>query len=186
MLLLSIVLLCPTLDGGNRVVPGFTTAIGGSYRLFPVETRSNAQDAATHDECHLESFLLDRPGEHVCHFRQAQNREMTLLLKIEGSTGEPDRQELTRLQTIIEVTLLNHAGRTICRAEGSPKDGVSADSWVLRTSRGEAAFWHRNCAEIKLKRSELYTLTVRIRDVDPKAPKLRATPIFERSGNYGP
>ena len=111
---------------------------------------------------------------------------MTLLLKVEGSTGEPDRQELTHLRTLVEVTLLNHAGRTVCQAAGLLRSGVSADNWVLRTSRGEAAFWHRNCAEIKLKGSELYTLTVRIRDVDPKTPKIKANPRFERSDDYGP
>jgi hypothetical protein len=82
--------------------------------------------------------------------------------------------------------LLNHAGHTVCQAVGSPTDGVSADNWVVRTSRGEAAFWHQSCTEIKLKRSEHYTLTVRLRDVDPKTPKIKATPIFERSDNYAP
>jgi hypothetical protein len=154
------------------------------------EPRSIAQSPAlpgTGDEHPaLESFSLDQPGEHVFHFRQAQKGEMTLLLKIEGSTGERDRQELTHLRTTVEVVLVNHTGRAVCQAVGSPKDGVSADNWVLRTSRGEASFWHRNCAEIKLRRSELYTLTVRIRDVDPKTPKIEATPIFEHSDNYAP
>src|SRR5690349_5811354 len=134
----------------------------------------------------LQSFPMDQSGEHVFHFRQTQSGEMTLLLQIEGPTGKEERQELTHLQTVVEVTLLNHAGRTICQAAGSPADGVRADNWVLRTSRGEAAFWHRGCAEIKLKRSESYTLTVRLRDVDPKTPKIKATPLFERSDNYVP
>lgn len=153
------------------------------------EPRSIAQPAGTPrtgEYSDLQSFPLDQPGEHVFHFRQAQKGEMTLLLKIEGATGEQDRQELTHLRTTVEVTLLNHAGHTVCQAVGSPTDGVSADNWVLRTSRGEAAFWHQSCTEIKLKRSEHYTLTVRLRDVDPKTPKIKATPIFERSDNYAP
>jgi hypothetical protein len=153
------------------------------------ESRSTAQPAGipkTDEYPAPQSFPLDQPGEHVFHFRQAEKGEMTLLLKIEGATGEPDRQELTHLRTTVEVTLLNHAGHTVCRAVGSSTDGVSADNWVLRTSRGEAAFWHRGCAEIKLKRSESYTLTVSLRDVDPKTPKIKATPLFERSDNYAP
>lgn len=154
------------------------------------EPRSIAQLASipgTDEYPALQSFPLDQPGEHVFHFRQAQKGEMTLLLEVEGPRhGERDRQELTHLRMTVEVTLLNHAGRTVCQAVGSPGDGVSTDKWVLRTSRGEAAFWHRSCAEIKLKRSESYTLTVRLRDVDPKTPKLKATPIFEHSDNYGP
>lgn len=169
----------------------------GSYLLLSMvltcactpEILSIARPAAvpgTNEYTELRSFPLDRPGEHVFHFRQDQKGEMTLLLKIEGSTGEPDRQELTHLRTTVEVILLNHTGRTVCQAVGSPGDGVSTDNWVLKTSRGEAAFWHRSCAEIKLKRSESYTLTVRLRNVDPKTPKIEATPIFERSNNYAP
>jgi len=63
---------------------------------------------------------------------------------------------------------------------------MSDTSWVLRTGHKEAAFWHRGCAEIKLKRSEFYTLKLLIQDVDPKTPKITLTPVFERSDNYGP
>jgi hypothetical protein len=69
---------------------------------------------------------------------------------------------------------------------GSPSDGMSNDHWVVAIGHGEAAFWHRGCAEIKLRRSEFYTLTVRLRDVDPKTPKIKATPAFERSDDYLP
>ncbi|MGA8144350.1 MAG: hypothetical protein WB987_10720 [Candidatus Acidiferrales bacterium] len=153
------------------------------------QTRSIAQPPAlptVDDYPALQAFPLDKSGEHMFHFRADQNGEMTLLLKIEGSTGEPDRQELTHLHIVMEAKLVNHAGHTVCQAVGSPKDGVSADNWVLRTSRGEAAFWHRNCAEIKLKRSESYLLTIRVRDADPEMPKIKATPVFEHSDNYSP
>jgi len=168
--------------------PCFLLATVLTY-VCALESRSIAQPAATAETDEypeLQSFPLDQPGEHVFHFRQPQNGTMTLLLKIEGTSGEPDRQELTHLRTTVEVTLLNHAGRTVCQAVGSPTEGISADNWVLRTSRGEAAFWHRSCAEIRLKRSESYTLTVRLQDVDPKTPKIKATPFFERSDNYVP
>jgi hypothetical protein len=123
----------------------------------------------------------------VFHFRQAQKGEMTLLLQVEGPRhGERARQELTHLELTIEVTLINHNGRTVCHAIGSPSDGTSNDHWVVAIGHGEAAFWHRGCAEIKLKRSEPYTLTVRLRNVDPKTPKIKATPIFERSNDYLP
>ncbi len=152
--------------------------------------RSIAQPAAipgTDGHTQLQSFPLDQPGEHIFHFRQAQKGEMTLLLEVEGSRhGEQDRQELAHLGLTIEVTLTNHNGRTVCHAIGSPGDGMSNDHWVVTTSGGEAAFWHRGCAEIKLKRSESYTLSVRLQDVDPKTPKINAAPLFERSDNYLP
>jgi hypothetical protein len=133
----------------------------------------------------LQSFRLDQPGEHVFRFRQTHSREMTLLLEVQGSTHEPDRQRLTHLRITIEATLLNHSGRTICHAAGSPREGVTTDNWVLRTGHGEAAFWHNGCRELKLTRSD-YTLTIRIRSVDPNTPKVAVTPAFERSDNYGP
>ncbi|HKB97318.1 MAG TPA: hypothetical protein VKD23_00895 [Terriglobales bacterium] len=40
--------------------------------------------------------------------------------------------------------------------------------------------------EVTLKRAESYTLTVRVRDVDPKTPKIKVTPVFEGSDNYAP
>src|SRR5882672_18065 len=116
----------------------------------------------------LRAFPLDQPGEHVFHFRQAQKGEMTLLLEVKGRRGERDRQELTHLVLTIEVSLVDHNGHTVCHAAGSPTDGVTNDHWVVKASHDDAAFWHRGCAEVKLKRSESYTLTIHLRDVDPK------------------
>jgi hypothetical protein len=132
------------------------------------------------------SFPLDQPGEYVFHFHVDLSRNMTLLLEVNGSKGESSRPELTHIRANIEVTLVNHKGRTICHASGLPKDGITSDSWALRRGHDEAAFWHRSCSEIKLKRSESYTLTVRIRDVDPKTPRIRLIPILERSDDFGP
>jgi hypothetical protein len=156
--------------------------------IFALDSRSSAQPrtvVGSDEYPALQSFRLDQPGEHVFHFRQTHSREMTLLLEVQGSIHEQDCQRLTHLRLTIEATLLNHSGRTICHAVGSPREGVTTDNWVVRAGHGEAAFWHNGCSEIKLKRSE-YTLTVGIRDVDPSTPKTTATPIFERSDNYGP
>lgn len=138
------------------------------------------------DESSLQAFYLDQSGEHVFRFRPTQGGQRTLLLNLEGSSGEPDRQELSHFHPVIEATLLDHAGHTVCRATGSPKNGVSGDGWVLATTRGQSAFWHRSCAEVRLKRSEEYKLTIEVRDVDTRAPKVRVTPSFERSDAYSP
>ncbi len=119
-------------------------------------------------------------------FRERRGGEMALLLRVEGPSGETARPLLTHLKTVIEATVQNRAGRTICRAAGSPIDSVSGDGWVLATTGSQSYFWHRHCAEIKLKQSELYTLTILVRDVDPKTPKIEVTPSFERSDAFGP
>lgn len=157
--------------------------------VFLIALTSTAQPAtvqAAQEDPALQAFSLDQSSEHIFHFRQARTGRMILLLSIEESIGEPKRQELTHSRLTIEATVIDHKRRTVCHAVGSPKDGMSTDNWVLRTGHGEAAFWHNGCAEIKLKRSESYTLTVRIRDVDPNTPKIKVTPIFERSDNYLP
>ena len=136
----------------------------------------------------LPSIPFDQPGDYDFKFRLPRSREVTVLLAVENFKvkGEPGRLLLTQLKTIIEVKLINHAGRIVCQVASVPGDGVGDDHWVLKSGGGEAAFWHRGCAEIKLKRSESYTLKLRIRDVDPKTPKVRLTPMFERSDDYGP
>src|SRR5215469_1167977 len=153
------------------------------------EPRSVAQTAAMPetDEYHdLRNFRLDQPGKHVFHFRQTQRGEMYLLLEVQGPVrGERERQELTQLELTIEVALVNHKGQTVCHAVGSPRNGVTDDSWIVTTGGGGAAFWHRSCTDIKMNRSQ-YTLTVLLRDVGPKTPKVIVTPIFARSDNFGP
>ena len=134
----------------------------------------------------LPSIPFDQPGEYVFRFGQPRSREMTLLLEVEPFHGRSESQLLTHLRTTIEVKLVNHAGRTVCQAAGSPGEGIGNDHWVLRMGGGEAAFWHEGCAEMKLKRSESYTLTIRVRDVDPKTPKIRIHASFERSDDFGP
>jgi hypothetical protein len=188
-LLLPIMLLCP-----SRALFGYRASVlaitaGGSYGFSPVESGATVQpkfmtDAG--DESAPTSFPLDQPGEHVSHFREARTGEMTLVLRVEGRSGETARPLLTHLKTVIEATLRNRAGRTICRAAGSPIDNVSGDGWVLATTGSQAYFWHRHCGEIKLKHSELYTLTILVIDVDPMTPSIRVTPSFERSDAYGP
>ena len=79
--------------------------------ICALEPRSSAQPRTVmgaNEYPALQSFRLDQPGEHVFRFRQTHSREMTLLLEVQGSTHEPDRQRLTHLRITIEATLLNH------------------------------------------------------------------------------
>lgn len=188
-LLPPIVLLCTgrAVFGLRAWVPAIIPDV--KHGFFPIESGVTSQPeylTGAGDESLPTSFPLNQPGEHVSHFREGRSGEMTLVLRVEGRSGETDRPRLTHLKTVIEATLRNRAGLTICRAAGSPTNSVSEDGWVLATSGSQAAFWHRHCAEIKLKHSELYTLTILVIDVDPMTPSIRVTPSFERSDAYGP
>lgn len=157
--------------------PFLAFAVGA---LLPI----GATLAYSDDTPALPSIPFDQPGDYEFHFRQAHRREVTLLLEVDPTEGESERRTLTHLKTVIEASLRDHRGRTVCGAAGVPHDGITEDGWILRTSVKEAGYWHRSCAEIKLKRSELYTLTIHIRDVDPNTPKVKLTPTFERSDDY--
>lgn len=119
-----------------------------------------------------------RDGEYVFHFRGMPEEEMSLQLYAEGKT-DSDRQELTDLQTTIDALLVDHNGSVVCQATGMARDGQNEHIWVVMSGPMEAAFWHWNCVHMPLKSSESYTLTLRIRNVDPKTPKINLLPVFE-------
>lgn len=158
-----------------------------TFLVFSIFTLLSAATVAHPDDTPtLLGIPLDQPGNYEFHFRQPHRREMTLMLEVDLTEGEARRVALTHLRTAIEVSLTDHSGRRVCDARATPTEGMTEDHWVLQTSANEAAFWHFGCREIKLKRSERYTLKIRIRDVDPNTPKIRLTPTFQRSDDFWP
>jgi hypothetical protein len=134
-------------------------------------------------------------GEHVFHLRGMPNEEMSLQLYAEGKSDD-NRKELTNLSTEIEATLVEQNRRVVCQASGVvPKESDPCDckddckvwtdaeiearqqrEWVLD---GDADYWHENCLRMRLKPTDSYTLTLRIRNLDPKTPKINLIPTFE-------
>ncbi len=117
-------------------------------------------------------------GEYVFHLRGLPNEEMSLQLYAEGKTDN-NREELTHLDTILDALLVDQNGRTVCQATGMPRDGQNERIWVVMSSGFEAAFWHWNCVHMLLKSSDSYTLTLRIKNVDPKTPRINLLPVLE-------
>ena len=124
------------------------------------------------------------PGEYVFRFRGAPNEEMSLELYAEGKSYD-NASELTRLETTIEALLVDENGRAVCEAIGSPSvgagpiDDTNPKGWVTMLAYDEAAYWNGNCLRMSLKSSDSYTLTIRIRDIDPKTPKINLVPTLE-------
>lgn len=139
-------------------------------------------------------------GEHVFHFSGMPNEELSLQLYADGKSND-DRKELTNLDTEIEATLVDQNRRVVCEASGVvPKESDPCDckdgkndckvwtdaeiearrqkEWVLM-SGGDAAYWHENCLRMPLKPTDSYTLTLRIRNLDPRTPKINLIPTFE-------
>jgi hypothetical protein len=145
----------------------------------------------------LRPIPFHQAGEHVFRFRGMPNEEMSLQLYAEGKSDD-NRKELTNLNTEIEATLLDQNRRVVCQASGVvPKESDPCDckddckvwtdaeiesrrekEWVLM-SGGDAAYWHQNCLRVRLKPTDSYTLTLRIRSLDPKTPKINLIPTFE-------
>ena len=135
--------------------------------------------------------------EHVFHFRGMPNEELSLQLYAEGKSDD-NRRELTNLNTEIEATLVDQNRRVVCQASGVvPKESDPCDckddckvwtdaeiearrqkEWVLM-SGWDAAYWHENCLRMRLKPTDSYTLTLRIRNLDPRTPKIDLIPTFE-------
>ncbi len=145
----------------------------------------------------LRPIPFHQPGEYMFHLRGMPNEEMSLQLYAEGKTGD-NRSELTNLNTQLEALLVDQNGRVVCQGSGVvPKESDPCDckddckvwtdaeiearrqkEWVLM-SDGDAAYWHENCLRVRLKPTDSYMLTLRIRNLDPRTPKINLIPTFE-------
>jgi hypothetical protein len=120
-------------------------------------------------------------GEYVFHFRGAPHEELALELHAEGK-GSDNEAEL-RVKTIIEAVIVDQKGRSICQASGPPLEhGQNPNGWVLMLGGDEAAYWHWNCTWVQFNTLDSYTLTLRIRNVDPKTPKINLVPTLRSRG----
>jgi len=122
-----------------------------------------------------------QPGEYVFHFRGVPHEELALELHAEGK-GSDDEAEL-RVKTIIEASIVDQKGRSICQAKGPPLEGgQNASGWVLMLGGDDAAYWHWNCTWVQFGPFDSYTMTLRLRNVDPKTPKINLAPILRSRG----
>lgn len=151
----------------------------------------------------LKPIPFYQAGEHVFRFRGVPRQEMSLQLYVEG-TGEKKRAELTNLNTQLDARLVDQNGAVVCQASGIVPTETDPDctdckdhpenckpmteeeiearyqrEWVLMSGGDEAAYWHANCLRMPLKPSKIYTLTLRVRNVDQKTPKINLVPTLE-------
>jgi len=122
------------------------------------------------------------PGEYVFHFSGMPDEEMTFWLEAEGKNRNDE--SALRVKTLMEEVLTNQKGQ-ICRADGPPLErGQSDHGWDLVLAGEEAGYWNWDCGLVLFKPSESYTLTLRIREVDPRTPKVNLIPLFRSRGPY--
>lgn len=125
---------------------------------------------------------FNRQGEYVFHFRRIPDGVMSLELYAEGKT-DANRKELTSPRTIIESSLVDDNGTVVCSFSGSPSEGQSGQTWALMSAYWGAAFWNWSCTHISVRHSSSYTLTLRVKDIDPNTPEIRLLPMLKSDGH---
>lgn len=142
--------------------------------------------ASTDELPTLPSIPLDKSANYEFQFRLRHGQNTMFFFVIHPWDGISDRDSLVHLQTKIEVSISDHAGSRVCEAVGLIYDSPtrSREDWILSASDYWASLAHRNCNFIKLKRSELYTLSIRIRDAGPNLTNVTLTPRL--SSEFGP
>jgi hypothetical protein len=141
----------------------------------------------------LNAIPFRQAGEYSFHFRGMPNEEMSLQLYTDGEYG---RSALTNLSTQLEAVLTDQKGRVVCEGAGVvPKEGEPCDDckiptdeqikareqkeWILMSGPNEAAYYHVNCLNMRLKPSDSYTLKLRVLAVDPQTPHIKLIPTLE-------
>jgi hypothetical protein len=133
----------------------------------------------------MRAIPFNHPGKYEFHFRGIPNGDMSLMLYADGKSSA-DREELTRLDTKIDVLLVDQQGNTICRASATPGTGRVDQIWPLMSAYWGAGFWHSNCLHLPLNRSTSYTLALGISDVDPHSPNVTLIPVLESDQSVWP
>lgn len=126
----------------------------------------------------MRKIPLAETGEYMFHFRGVPNEDMDLQLYAQG-ISLANGSQIADLKTYIEVSLRDQSGRVICEASGSPSETDRPKKWVTMMGPDEAAYWNENCLRMRLKPSASYSLTIHIRDIDPKTPKIDLIPTLE-------
>ena len=117
-----------------------------------------------------------QPGEYAFHFRGAPDEEWALRLYLKGKVSD-NRQALTDLRTIIATAVVDGKGNTVCQASGLLAE--TEYDWQTVELADGSALSHQKCLRVRLSPRESYTLTVRIRNADPRTPQIQLEPVFE-------
>lgn len=121
-------------------------------------------------------------GEYRFRFQGLPSEEMTLMLHVKNSSGSmQERPRFTNLSTSIDAVLTDSHSKDVCHASGRPKDSNEDGIWVL-TGGPDAAYWHWQCRDVRIRSNESYSLVIRVTSADQTAEKGVITPKLEGGG----
>jgi len=130
---------------------------------------------------------LSQPGEYQFTVGGLPPESLDLTFPIENASGA-NRSQLEVLSTTLDVTVMDSSGKQLCSAIGALGDAAKGgrDSWVLASSDEWASFWHPNCLRLPIKRSQMYSVRVRVMTADPASLFQKLVPTLEGGGNELP
>lgn len=124
---------------------------------------------------------LYESSERRFRFQGLPSEEMALKLYLKDwpSGGSDKAERLRHLRITIEVTLRDSDGRQICHASGAPEFDKL---WVLTEGGGRAAFYHLQCANVRVRRGHSYELTFQVTRTARDNDVIVVTPTLEGGG----
>jgi hypothetical protein len=132
-------------------------------------------------------FPLWEPGEHQFTVQGLPPGPLYLQLYVEDATYD-DRAELTSLSTSVGVSIVDSEGKEICAGTGRLSDAETrgVDTWVLSSSASSASFWHHGCRQFPISTSKIYTLRIKLSEVDAHSPHRTIVAVLAGGGHELP
>jgi hypothetical protein len=160
-----------------------------SYRITDYRGDGRITDSGTWNypryRVELSQIPLFESGIHQFRLAGLPSDQMTLELVVVGKTGK-DREELTKLRTRIDASLIDDQGHTVCNASGIPSDGIRENAWILRSTDVSAAFYNQSCVDVVIYTFRSYNLEVKLSEIDAVSPRAYLLPIVSGGGNELP
>ena len=124
---------------------------------------------------------FDAPGTYTYAFSRFPGPDAAVML---ATPSGPSRGALESLTTQLHVRVVDHAGRTVCDASGSPRPGQGPKQAIV-TSIGDeqvTGLWVWNCVGLQLYDCDPCRLSVSVGAPDGAAPKMLLVPTLEGGG----
>lgn len=168
----------------------FTVWLFG-YHSFEFSGGQEIRDAGFFSYPRYHAELGDLPmwksGEYLFTVHGLPPGPLDLVLQVVNA-GNADREELTSLSTVLNVSIADASGKEICVSSGSLADakGRGRYGWVLASSVSSASFWQAQCQQLPISRFKTYKIRVAISGVDERSPQKMLRPVLQGGGHELP
>ena len=159
---------------------GLLCAAAGCHPAFQGGTlrKTTGPLFSTNYFAHLQELDLNKEGSYAAVFRGFPSSHAYLDLML-IKPASVDTKFLRQLTTEVGMELDKSDGTPVCRAVGRLGQHIWGEhAWTLNPGWEEASFWHSKCHLLKLRRDELYTLKITVKDANEALGPLRVYPLL--------